>query len=481
MKALLLFLSLACCAAVATAQIKNDGFETGRDTAATLPKDWGSRYGHGYSFALDDQVHHRGAKSLRISYTPDSTAPAFAPFSQQVPMEVSSIRKVALTVWIKMEDANDGGLWCQIWNGEGKQIGFRNLGMQGETLSGTSDWKKYSLKLTLSPECKKLLIGGYLSKGGRIWFDDFAIEEIATATTPPSKKVQRYITVFEDIVKKHSIYAPAVNWDSVDAALKLVAAGATTDADAAEVGTYILDQVRKKGDHHSFIMSASRSKQNEAENLDGRQPSARLLNEHTGYVYVPGFMSVNKDVQEAFAAKIQSQIRALDSANTITGWVVDLRENTGGNMYPMIAGLGPLIGNGEAGYFATSADKTPWFYRDGKCGTGKTAVVTVRDPYTLKNGNPKIAVLIGGNTASSGEMITISFIGKPNARLFGQPSTGLTTANGMYKLPDNSTLLLASSYCTDRNGKTYKEKIQPDVLIAESGDVIAAAAKWLGE
>lgn len=481
MKTRFLLLSLALGATTATAQIRNEGFESGRDTAAWLPKDWGSRSGHGYSFALDDQVYHGGSKSLRITYTPDSTAPAFAPFSQQVPMAVSSLRKVAVTVWTKMEDATDGGLWCQIWNGDGKQIGFRNLGMQGETLSGTSDWKKYSLKLMLSPECKKLLLGGYLGKGGRIWFDDFAIEELASAATPPSKNVQHYITAFEGIVKKHSIYSSAVNWDSVDAELKLVAAGAKTDADAAEVGAYILDQLRKKGDHHSFIMSADRSKQNAAENLDGRQPGARLLNEHTGYLYVPGFMSVNKNAQVDFATKIQSQIRALDTANTITGWVVDLRENTGGNMYPMIAGLGPLIGNGEAGYFATPANKNPWFYRDGKCGTGKTTVVTVSNPYTLNNTRPKIAVLIGGSTASSGEMTTISFIGKPNARLFGQPSTGLTTANGMYKLPDQSTLLLASSYCTDRNGKTYMGKIQPDVLVGENEDVVAAATKWVGE
>ena len=36
------------------------------------------------------------------------------------------------------------------------------------------------------------------------------------------------------------------------------------------------------------------------------------------------------------------------------GWIVDLRGNFGGNMWPMLLSVEPLIGNGTLGYFVVS-------------------------------------------------------------------------------------------------------------------------------
>lgn len=110
--------------------------------------------------------------------------------------------------------------------------------------------------------------------------------------------------------------------------------------------------------------------------------------------------------------------------------------------------------------------------------------ITISKPYQIKNKDSKVAVLIGPRTSSSGEMTTISFIGKAHTKLFGEPTGGYTTANRGFKLADGSYLYLASSYTADRNKKEYRGKIQPDVLIKPSGDgdeVLKAAVKWLSE
>ena len=44
-----------------------------------------------------------------------------------------------------------------------------------------------------------------------------------------------------------------------------------------------------------------------------------------------------------FAISIENQIRAADAPD-LAGWIVDLRGNTGGNMWPMIAGVGSTLG-----------------------------------------------------------------------------------------------------------------------------------------
>ena len=108
----------------------------------------------------------------------------------------------------------------------------------------------------------------------------------------------------------------------------------------------------------------------------------------------------------------------------------------------------------------------------------------VDSSYQLKNQEFKIEVLIGEHTASSGEMTAISFIGKNNCKLFGQPTGGYTSANKGFILPDSSYIYLASSYVADRNNKRYYSRIQPDFLIEKSNNsrvdnCVAAAKKWL--
>ena len=55
-------------------------------------------------------------------------------------------------------------------------------------------------------------------------------------------------------------------------------------------------------------------------------------------------------------------------------------------MHPMIAGLGPLTGDGILGYFIEkNGGKTSWSYQNGT-----TDDVSVLDPYAVKNKNSKI-------------------------------------------------------------------------------------------
>ena len=189
---------------------------------------------------------------------------------------------------------------------------------------------------------------------------------------------------------------------------------------------------------------------------------------------MPGYASTNDDVGRAFADTIQNLIKEIDQKNKIRGWIIDLRKNTGGNMHPMIAGLLPVNEGEIFGYFIKQNNKNPWHSARYKSMTSVG--------YSIMNKNARIAVLIGPRTSSSGEMTAISLIGRKNTRLFGQPTGGYTSANGMYQLTDGSTLLLASSYSADRNLKNYLGKINPDEIVKEDDSkdaTLEAAQKWI--
>jgi carboxyl-terminal processing protease len=176
----------------------------------------------------------------------------------------------------------------------------------------------------------------------------------------------------------------------------------------------------------------------------------------------------------------------------LRGWVVDLRENTGGNCWPMLAGIGPILGEGVAGYFASQGSTKEyiyelWGYEHGFSVSEKgLKMVVVTKPYKVKKALP-IAVLIGNKTGSSGEVMVTSFKNHPRARLFGEPTGGYSTANWIYNLSDNATIELTTSVYADRKKVHYGKKIEPDVRVENTAanqdltndSVIKEALNWL--
>ncbi len=213
-------------------------------------------------------------------------------------------------------------------------------------------------------------------------------------------------------------------------------------------------------------------------------PEIKLVEGKFGYVLVPGYAGLNPDQMNQYATDMQKQIQVIDSQHPC-GWIVDLRGNTGGNMWPMLAGVGPILGEGKAGMWVDSdGNLTEWSYKDGKGLIGDIVVSEVLgQPYMLSQADQPVAVLFGRETMSSGEIIAISFIGRPNARSFGSESAGLSTSNQGYPLSDGAMIFLTNAVDIDRNGKTYGGPIIPDVLVsgwtASAGPVPPESLEWL--
>ncbi|MFN8578545.1 MAG: S41 family peptidase [Candidatus Sericytochromatia bacterium] len=192
-----------------------------------------------------------------------------------------------------------------------------------------------------------------------------------------------------------------------------------------------------------------------------------------GYVKVTEFSG--DDIQAtAFAKQIETQIIEQDKKNPI-GWVVDLRGNEGGNMWPMLAGLVPILGSENPGFFLGS---------DGKMSSWDNILAKQIEKYKinnyqLHNKNSKVAILIDKNVASSGEATAISFVGRTGAKSFGQESMGFSSANASIPMSDGATLVLTSAYLLDRNKKTYIDKVSPDVFVQNEALTMQTALKWL--
>ena len=182
-------------------------------------------------------------------------------------------------------------------------------------------------------------------------------------------------------------------------------------------------------------------------------------------------------------------IRQLDGSAPTCGWIVDLRANPGGNMSPMLLGLGPVVGSGVVGYFVDPDSAwTSWYYRAGEAGINLApSGFRVSAPYELRRPDPPVAVLTGSTTASSGEAIATAFRGRPETRSFGAGTAGLSTGVAGIRLRDGAQIGLATSVFADRTRRVYGGVIEPDQPVGgtmredpSSGDAgVDAAAAWL--
>ncbi|MFD2934896.1 S41 family peptidase [Spirosoma flavum] len=296
------------------------------------------------------------------------------------------------------------------------------------------------------------------------------------APGPLSATAQTYIDQLVAAMKANSINRKTINWVDFQQQVKAKAQGAKTIADtypAIQVALTLLE------DHHSFYTPAQGTTIYGSSPLNCSNPAPAPVPAlpTVGYVKVTAF-SGSGSAGTAFAQAIQDAIKAADS-DSIRGWIVDLRHNTGGNMWPMLAGIGPILSEGSAGYFIDPDGKySTWSYQQGAALLDQATLSKVNSPYQLRKLNPKVAVLTDRSTASSGEAITIAFKGRRQTRSFGTSTCGLSTANIGITLSDGAVLTLTQATMVDRTKLPYGQSVEPDES-SYSSTAVANAIAWL--
>lgn len=289
----------------------------------------------------------------------------------------------------------------------------------------------------------------------------------ATVELPISPTGSAYLTEALDIMQNNSLHRYSIDWEAFRTSTFLRAQHAQTTADTYDAIRYALYQL---GDHHSFFRTPEEVAQVEQLTMsDFPLPRAKLLLDKLGFIAIPGFGSGNLQEDAKYATHIQQLIRDLDTQEPC-GWIVDLRENTGGDTFPMLAGLGPVLGKGELGAFIDAdGHKEIWSYQNGEALLAGVALTKVNEPvYKLRVASPPVAVLTGVNTGSAGESVVVAFRGRPKTRSFGLYTYGVPTGNRGFPLSDGAMIALTTVFFADRTGQVYGDRIYPDELVDEA-------------
>lgn len=205
------------------------------------------------------------------------------------------------------------------------------------------------------------------------------------------------------------------------------------------------------------------------------------------YIRIPANSSSDDfDEMQASAQKIQNLICEKHNAD-ISGWIIDLRLNTGGNMYPMILGIKQLLGDGVfAGVLKRNGDMEEWRLNGNTINESEKEITALQAACLPDLTRERVVLLTSEITGSSGEIVALAFLGRENTRIIGEESAGFMTSNELHRLPFGTFLLLSEGVETDRNGGVVKS-ILPDQVMVEGDNFniisedakVKAALEWL--
>ena len=141
----------------------------GQQATEVSPTGWDG--GPAVTLFADNKVVHGGHWSARLERHADSPS-NFSSLHKSIPVDFTG-QTVELRGFLRTEEVSGfAGLWMRE-DGEGRGLAFNN--MQDQGLSGTKEWKEYSIKLAINSEATQLFFGVLLSGTGKMWADDLQL------------------------------------------------------------------------------------------------------------------------------------------------------------------------------------------------------------------------------------------------------------------------------------------------------------------
>lgn len=299
-----------------------------------------------------------------------------------------------------------------------------------------------------------------------------------STTASASDRHESRETVLAEVIElseQHALNTGEVDWPAVKTAAAGILQQDKTDAGLSASIRFVLAKLEDR--HSSYRPSATPARTDQPPaSAPAPAPIAASSQSPGGHPVLAVNAWSGRDARQA-AKDVRSELVSMLHQERC-GIIVDFSHNRGGNMWPMVAGVLPVLSEGLLGGFRE---------REGE----RTSIVSTGNGLLL-SGSPHflnavdlpqpefrprhIAVIIGSRTASSGEITALLFRGQENARFFGQKTAGVPTGNRTFKLENGAMLHLTVAVTFDRSGREHLEPLVPDV---ETATPVEAADSWI--
>ena len=270
---------------------------------------------------------------------------------------------------------------------------------------------------------------------------------------------QGYVRHCVRILDSQALYADTPQWSACKKETLDAAKSFTTFDEAHEA---IAAAAKVAGGKHSTLSEPVR----DTTTYQEIAPEAGMTEGDIVHIVLPA----HSGVKVSDSLYVHSILDFLQEHTNAKGVIVDLRGNRGGNMYPMIAAISPLLPDGVILRFKSRKRTSPVFLEAILQYQGLSGI------KKLPSSTP-VAILTDDWTASSGEATLLCFRGLDNVRTFGIATAGYASANVPYTLADGYSLVVTASCDVARTGEVFcDDPIAPDV---ETETPLEEAIAWI--
>lgn len=263
------------------------------------------------------------------------------------------------------------------------------------------------------------------------------------------------------LLDRQALYANTPEWQQTK---KEILTGADSISDMNDAHEAVSRAAFVAGGKHSRLVAPVIDTAAYRENA----PEVRLLKEDIVYIILPA----HSGIKVPDSLYVHTVLDFLQENLDAKGVILDLRDNSGGNMYPMIAAVSPLLPDGIVLSFKNRTHTMPvsleYVLKNARLQPGGIKKVSSTTP---------LAILTNEWTASSGEATLLCFRGLEKVRTFGKPTAGYASANIVQELADGYQLLITISCDVARTGEAFcDDPIDPDVHTEKA---LEDAVEWI--
>ena len=304
------------------------------------------------------------------------------------------------------------------------------------------------------------------------WHQSGVAIPLKLSRTDNSPKVNKYVQCAVEFAKRYSVNTNQVNWSTFEEKLSDSSLINPTFKDLSPVFKKILSVTNDV--HGSLVIQGERiaikpSYQNRitqelkvaafGHNLNFE---SLVITDNIGYLRIPTTPE-NPDLNDSFMEEMQQNIVNL-SRQGISNYIIDLRLNEGGNMFTLLAGLYPLLGDGQCGGFVgqQGTDGGTWMLKRGNFYLDDEKMTNGNQKFPIDLRLKKIALITGPVTSSAAEAAVIALKGMPNAKIIGEKTKGFITAVSGIELAEGVTFYVSTKFQRNRQGQIFLSGVNPD-------------------
>ncbi len=294
---------------------------------------------------------------------------------------------------------------------------------------------------------------------------------------PIASDVKKYLQQLVNGLRQYRVGRDEIDWGQVESKTMAAAAGAQTIPDAFPAIRVALAEIKDP-----WAMYHAATGQNVGPDAPRCIPSrvtAPTVPTSVGYIRVAPIPARGTRAEREAAVAIRAALKTADDAGA-ENWIVDLRGHFMGSLPAPVMGLAPLMGDGTVFKMEYADAIVPFNADQTSIKANGQEMAIDGSKFSLTHKKPRVAVLVDGGTAGVGELLTVAFENRDNARVFGTATCGIPPLRLVpQKLKDGAEFTLSAMRIIDRLDKRYRGPIEPHERIETETALFERVLAWV--